>query len=99
MHTKIIIGDDWLTVASKLIPPLDRSAVVHEVLNALIQWESRRRLALLGSTQPADGLDAAAKVGRWRQWLTTPKYSPSSRSTDASARASAMWTATRQRRP
>jgi Arc/MetJ family transcription regulator len=53
MRTTINIDDDLLAKASKLAGPLDRSAVVHEGLKALIQRESARRLARLGGTQPA----------------------------------------------
>lgn len=53
MRTTINIDDDLLAKASKLAGPLDRSAVVHEGLRALIQRESARRLARLGGTQPA----------------------------------------------
>jgi Arc/MetJ family transcription regulator len=53
MRTTINIDDDLLSKASKLAGPLDRSAVVHEGLRALIQRESARRLARLGGTQPA----------------------------------------------
>jgi Arc/MetJ family transcription regulator len=53
MRTTINIDDDLLAKASKLAGPLDRSAVVHEGLKALIERESARRLARLGGTQPA----------------------------------------------
>lgn len=53
MRTTINIDDDLLAKASKLAGPLDRSAVVHEGLKALIERESARRLARLGGSQPA----------------------------------------------
>jgi Arc/MetJ family transcription regulator len=53
MRTTINIDDDLFAKASKLAGPLDRSAVVHEGLKALIERESARRLARLGGTQPA----------------------------------------------
>ena len=53
MRTTINIDEDLLAKAAKLAGPLDRSAVVHEGLKALIQRESARRLARLGGTQPA----------------------------------------------
>ena len=53
MRTTINIDDELLAKAAKLVAPLDRSAVVHEGLRALIQRESARRLARLGGTQPA----------------------------------------------
>jgi Arc/MetJ family transcription regulator len=52
VRTTINIDDDLLAKASKLAG-LDRSAVVHEGLRALIERESARRLARLGGTQPA----------------------------------------------
>jgi Arc/MetJ family transcription regulator len=45
MRTTINIDDELLAKASKLAGPLDRSAVVHEGLKALIERESARRLA------------------------------------------------------
>ena len=51
MRTTINIDDDLLAKAAKLAGPLDRSAVLHEGLRALIQRESARRLARLGGTQ------------------------------------------------
>jgi Arc/MetJ family transcription regulator len=53
MRTTINIDDALLAKASKLAGPLDRSAVVHEGLKALIERESARRLARLGGSQPA----------------------------------------------
>ncbi|MEO8922627.1 MAG: type II toxin-antitoxin system VapB family antitoxin [Caldimonas sp.] len=53
MRTTINIDDDLLAKAAKLTGPLDRSAMVHEGLRALIERESARRLARLGGTQAA----------------------------------------------
>ena len=53
MRTTINIDDALLAKASKLASPMDRSAVVHEGLRALIERESARRLARLGASQPA----------------------------------------------
>lgn len=53
MRTTITIDDDLLAKATKLTGPLDRSAMVHEGLRALIERESARRLARLGGTQRA----------------------------------------------
>ena len=53
MRTTINIDDDLLARAVKLTGPLDRSAIVHEGLRALIERESARRLARLGGTQAA----------------------------------------------
>lgn len=52
MRTTINIDEDLLAKASRLAGPLDRSAVIHEGLKALIERESARRLARLGGTQP-----------------------------------------------
>jgi Arc/MetJ family transcription regulator len=52
VRTTINIDDALLERASRLASPLDRTAVIHEGLRALIQRESARRLARLGGTQP-----------------------------------------------
>lgn len=52
MRTTINLDEDLLAKASKLAGPLDRSAVIHEGLKALIERESAKRLARLGGTQP-----------------------------------------------
>lgn len=59
MRTTIDIDDALLAKAAKLAGPLDRSAVIHEGLKALIERESARRLARLGGSQPA--LEAAPR--------------------------------------
>jgi Arc/MetJ family transcription regulator len=53
MRTTINLDDELLAKANKLAGPLDRSALVHEGLKALIERESARRLAKLGGSQPA----------------------------------------------
>ena len=53
MRTTINIDEELLAKAARLAGPLDRTAVVHEGLRALIERESARRLARLGGTQPA----------------------------------------------
>ena len=53
MRTTINIDDDLLAKATKLIGPMDRTAVLSEGLRALIQRESAKRLARLGGAQPA----------------------------------------------
>ena len=53
MRTTINIDEALLSKATKLAGALDRTAVVHEGLKALIERESARRLARLGGTQPA----------------------------------------------
>lgn len=52
MRTTITIDDELLEKAAKLAGPLERSALVHEGLKALIERESARRLARLGGSQP-----------------------------------------------
>lgn len=52
MRTTINIDEELLAKAAKLTGPLDRSAMVHEGLRALIQRESAKRLARLGGSQP-----------------------------------------------
>ena len=52
MRTTFNIDDELLAKAAKLTGSLDRTAVVHEGLKALIERESARRLARLGGTQP-----------------------------------------------
>ena len=51
MRTTINIDEELLAKAAKLTAPLDRSAIVHEGLRALIQRESAKRLARLGGSQ------------------------------------------------
>jgi Arc/MetJ family transcription regulator len=52
MRTTINIDDELLSRATRLLGPVDRTTVIHEGLRALIERESARRLARLGSTQP-----------------------------------------------
>jgi Arc/MetJ family transcription regulator len=52
LRTTINIEDELLAKAAKLTGSLDRSAMVHAGLKALIERESARRLARLGGTQP-----------------------------------------------
>jgi Arc/MetJ family transcription regulator len=52
MRTTINLDDALLDQAQRLLGVTERSAVLKEALNALIQRESARRLALLGGTQP-----------------------------------------------
>ena len=51
MRTTVNLDDDLLDQAQRLLGVTERSAVLREALNALIQRESARRLALLGGTQ------------------------------------------------
>jgi Arc/MetJ family transcription regulator len=52
MRTTINIDDELLAKATKLMGPMDRTAMLSEALKALIERESARRLARLGGTQP-----------------------------------------------
>jgi Arc/MetJ family transcription regulator len=52
MRTTINIDEELLAKATRLVGPLDRSAVVREGLKALIERETARRLAKLGGSQP-----------------------------------------------
>jgi len=52
MRTTVTLDDALLAKACRLAGPLDRTAVLHEGLRALIQRESARRLARLGGSQP-----------------------------------------------
>lgn len=52
MRTTINIDDDLLAKATKLVGPIDRTAMVREALVALIQRESAKRLARLGGSEP-----------------------------------------------
>lgn len=52
MRTTINLDDELLDTATRLVGPMDRTAVVTEALRALIQRESAKRLALLGGSQP-----------------------------------------------
>lgn len=52
MRTTVTLDEALLAKASKLAGPLDRSALLHEGLRALIERESAKRLAKLGGSQP-----------------------------------------------
>ncbi len=52
MRTTVNIDDELLEKATKLAGPMDRTTMVSEALNALIERESAKRLARLGGTQP-----------------------------------------------
>jgi Arc/MetJ family transcription regulator len=53
MRTTVNIDDELLAKASKLVGPMDRTAILSEGLKALIERESAKRLARLGGTQPS----------------------------------------------
>ena len=52
MRTTVNLDEGLLAKAVKLTGPIDRSALLHEGLRALIERESTRRLAKLGGSQP-----------------------------------------------
>ena len=52
MRTTIILDDELIAKAEKLIGQSEKTALVREALKALIQLESARRLALLGGSDP-----------------------------------------------
>ena len=52
MRTTVNLDEGLLARAIKLAGPLDRSALLHEGLKALIERESAKRLAKLGGSQP-----------------------------------------------
>ena len=51
MRTTVNLDDNLPSKAIKLTGPLNRSALLHEGLKALIERESARRLAKLGGSQ------------------------------------------------
>lgn len=52
MRTTVNLDEAQLEQAQRLLGKTERSALLKEALDALIQRESARRLALLGGTQP-----------------------------------------------
>lgn len=52
MRTTVNLDEDLLAKAIKLTGSVDRSALLREGLKALIERESAKRLAKLGSSQP-----------------------------------------------
>jgi Arc/MetJ family transcription regulator len=52
MRTTLALDDDLLEKAQALTGTMEKTALVREALQALIQRESARRLALLGGTEP-----------------------------------------------
>ena len=52
MRTTVNLDEILLAKAIKLTGSLDRSALLHEGLKALIERESAKRLAKLGGSQP-----------------------------------------------
>ena len=52
MRTTLALDDDLLAKAQALTGLSEKAALVREALQALIQRESARRLALLGGSEP-----------------------------------------------
>jgi Arc/MetJ family transcription regulator len=52
MRTTITIDDDLYNKAAHLMGMSEKSAVIRESLQALIERESAKRLALLGGSEP-----------------------------------------------
>lgn len=52
MRTTLALDDDLIEKAQAFIGPMEKTALVREALKALIQRESAKRLALLGSSKP-----------------------------------------------
>jgi Arc/MetJ family transcription regulator len=52
MRTTLTLDDDLLLKAQQMSGLTERSQVIREALNALVQRESARRLAKLGATEP-----------------------------------------------
>lgn len=52
MRTTVTLDDRLLAKAQELCGQLERSALLREALQALVQRESARRLAALGGSEP-----------------------------------------------
>lgn len=63
MRTTVNIDDELLAKATRLVGPMDRTAILSEGLKALIERESARRLARLGGTQPSIQAVPRRRVG------------------------------------
>jgi Arc/MetJ family transcription regulator len=59
MRTTLALDDDLVAQAQQLTGLKEKSRLMREALNALIQRESARRLARLGGSEP--DLDAAPR--------------------------------------
>lgn len=59
MRTTLTLDDDLVAAAQELTGTKEKSALVRQALEALIQREAGRRLALLGGSDPA--ADAAPR--------------------------------------
>jgi Arc/MetJ family transcription regulator len=63
MRTTVALDDDLVRIAQESTGVAEKTALIREALKALIERESARRLASLGSTMP--GLKA---IPRRRVW-------------------------------
>ena len=52
MRTTLALDDELVAKAQILTKLKEKSALVREALTALIEWESARRLARLGGSEP-----------------------------------------------
>ncbi len=52
MRTTLSLDDDLVATAQEYTGILEKSALVREALNALVQREAARRLVKLGGSQP-----------------------------------------------
>ena len=52
MRTTLALDDDLLAEAQRLTGTTEKTALVRQALNALIERESARRLARLGGSEP-----------------------------------------------
>ena len=52
MRTTINLDDDLVSEAQRITGMMERTALIHEGLKALIERESARRLARLGGSEP-----------------------------------------------
>ena len=52
MRTTLALDDDLVRIAQEFTGVAEKTALIREALNALIERESARRLAALGGTMP-----------------------------------------------
>jgi Arc/MetJ family transcription regulator len=64
MRTTVTLDEDLLSRAQRLSGVQERSALLKEALNALVERESARRLAKLGGTEPKLENVARRREGR-----------------------------------
>lgn len=62
MRTTIALDDDLVAEAQRLTGTREKSALVRQALQALIQAESARRLARLGGSEPELSLPRRRRV-------------------------------------